>query len=57
MPPEGAPRRRRVGRGLILLALATTAWAGWREYDHRAAIREAQAAGCTWEVREPIALK
>jgi hypothetical protein len=45
-----------VGRGLLLLALAATAWVGWRAYDHRAAIREAQAAGYTWEVREPIAL-
>jgi hypothetical protein len=45
-----------VGRGLLLLALAATAWVGWREYDHRAAIREAEAAGYLWEVREPIAL-
>jgi Leucine-rich repeat (LRR) protein len=45
-----------VGRGLLLLALAATAWVGWRAYDHRAAIREAPAAGCTWQVREPIAL-
>ncbi len=56
LPPEVAPRGRWVGRGLLLLALAATAWVGWREYDHRAAIREAQAAGCGWEVREPIAL-
>ena len=55
-PPEDAPRRRWVGRGLLLLALAVTAWFGWREYDHRAAIREAEAAGFVWEVREPIAL-
>jgi hypothetical protein len=41
---------------LLLLALAATAWVGWRAYDYRAAIREAQAAGYTWEVREPIAL-
>jgi hypothetical protein len=56
LPPEVAPRGRWVGRGLLLLALAATAWGGWREYDHRAAIREAQAAGCRWTVREPIAL-
>ena len=56
LPPEVAPRGRWVGRGLLLLALAATAWVGWREYDHRAAIREAPAAGCTWQVREPIAL-
>jgi hypothetical protein len=34
-----------LGRGLVLLALAAIAWVGWREYDYRAAIREAQAAG------------
>jgi len=56
LPPEVAPRGRWVGRGLLLLALAATAWVGWRAYDHRAAIREAQAAGFTWQVREPIAL-
>ena len=56
LPPEVAPRGRWVGRGLLLLALAATAWVGWREYDRRAAVREARAAGCTWTVREPIAL-
>ena len=56
LPPEVAPRGRWVGRGLLLLALAATAWVGWREYDHRAAVREAQAAGCRWNVREPITL-
>ena len=45
-----------MGRGLLLLALAATAWVGWRAYDHRAAVREAEAAGYKWEVREPIAL-
>jgi hypothetical protein len=45
-----------VGRGLLLLALAATAWVGWRAYDHRAAIREAEAAGYSWKVREPIGL-
>jgi len=56
LPPEVAPRGRWVGRGLLLLALAATAWVGWRAYDHRAAIREAEAAGYSWKVREPIAL-
>ncbi|MCE9610051.1 MAG: hypothetical protein K8R23_07560 [Chthoniobacter sp.] len=56
LPPEVAPRGRWVGRGLLLLALATTAWLGWREYDRRAAIREAEAAGCAWIVCDPIAL-
>jgi hypothetical protein len=56
LPPEVAPRGRWVGRGLVLLAIAAIAWVGWREFDHRAAIREARAAGYTWKVREPIAL-
>ncbi|MCE9610049.1 MAG: hypothetical protein K8R23_07550 [Chthoniobacter sp.] len=56
LSPEVAPRGRGVGRGLLLLALAATAWVGWREFDRRAAIREARAAGCTWQVSEPIAL-
>ncbi|MCE9610055.1 MAG: hypothetical protein K8R23_07580 [Chthoniobacter sp.] len=45
MPPEVAPRRRWVGRGLLLLALAACGWSGWRAYDYRAAVREARAAG------------
>ncbi|MCE9610050.1 MAG: hypothetical protein K8R23_07555 [Chthoniobacter sp.] len=56
LPPEVAPRGRWWLRGLLLLALAATAWVGWREYDHRAAISEAWAAGYGWTVREPIAL-
>jgi hypothetical protein len=56
LPPEVAPRGRWWLRGLLLLALAATAWVGWREYDRRAAVREAEAAGCTWQVREPIGL-
>jgi hypothetical protein len=56
LPPEVAPRGRWWLRGLLLLALAATAWVGWRAYDHRAAIREAEAAGCMWSVREPIGL-
>ena len=59
LPPEVAPRGRWVGRGLLLLALAATAWVGWtgwHEYDRRAAIREARAAGYYLDVREPIAL-
>ena len=56
LPPEVAPRGRWVGRGLLLLALAATAWVGWREFDHRAAIREAEAAGYQWEVRDPVTI-
>ena len=58
LPPTPPERARPRGwlRGLLLLALASTAWVGWRAYDRRAAIREAQAAGFEWTVREPIAL-
>jgi hypothetical protein len=45
-----------VGRGLLLLALAATAWVGWRAYDHRAAVREAEAAGYDLKGCEPLAL-
>ena len=41
---------------MLLLALAATAWVGWREFDHRAAIREAEAAGYQWEVRDPVTI-
>ena len=40
--PPTTPERARPRwwlRGLLLLALASTAWLGWREFDHRAAIR------------------
>lgn len=55
-----APRGRRFRHPawwlLLLLALAATAWLGWREYDHRAAIREAQAAGFRWYSEDTTAL-
>ena len=54
--PPDAPRPRWVLRALLLLTLAAPAWLGRREYDHRAAVREARAAGYEWTVREPIAL-
>jgi hypothetical protein len=52
-PPERA-RPRWWLRGLLLLAVASTAWLGWRESDRRAAIREAQAAGCFWGSEDAI---
>ena len=58
-PLPSRPRGRRgphPGWWLLLLALAACGWAGWREYDHRAAIRETEAAGFVWEVREPFIL-
>ncbi|MCE9609080.1 MAG: hypothetical protein K8R23_02515 [Chthoniobacter sp.] len=54
LPPEVAPRGRWVGRGLLLLALAACGWSGWREYDYRAAVREARAAG--FVIMDPTAL-
>ena len=57
--PHSVPARRWswwVKRSAPAAAVALCAWVGWREYDHRAAIREAQAGGYWWEVREPIVL-
>ena len=55
LPP--APRWRRLLRPrwwLTALLLAACAWSVWREYDYRAAIREAKTAGFTWKTREPF---
>ena len=57
-PLPAAPRPRRFrspGWWLLLLALAATVWLGWREYDHRAAVREAEAE-FEWRAIEPIPL-
>ena len=57
--PHSVPARRWswwVKRSAPAAAVALCAWVGWREYDHRAAIREAQAAGWGWESRDPVAL-
>lgn len=59
MNPEAStpPHRRwRAGWWLFALALAVCGWVGRREYDHRAAIREARAAGYEWSTDEPIEL-
>ena len=51
------PRRHRFlhpGWWLCILALAACGWLGWREYDHRAAIREARAANFKWTSVEPF---
>lgn len=50
------PHLRHPGRWLLVLTLAACAWLGWRVYDERAAIREAQAAGWHWESRDPVSL-
>lgn len=58
MSSKTSPPRRRwhVGWWMLGFALVACAWAGWREYDFRAAIREAKAAGWQWETRDPVTL-
>ena len=57
LPPAARWRRLRHPRWwLAAFLLAACAWAAWREYDYRAAIREAQAAGFWWTSREPFDL-
>ncbi|MCE9610521.1 MAG: hypothetical protein K8R23_10040 [Chthoniobacter sp.] len=36
---------RVLGWGLVVALVAVGGWSGWREYDYRAAVREARAAG------------
>ncbi len=49
-PPAPTPRRkRRFLRWLGVLLLGYFAYAAWKEYDYRAAVKEAQALG--WQVR------
>jgi len=50
------PHLRHPGRWLLVLTLAACAWLGWRAYDERAAIREAQEAGWQWGSRDPVSL-
>ena len=52
-------RRRRLLRAcgwLVVPLLIASAWSGWREYDHRAAVREARAAGFEWREVTPSAV-
>lgn len=59
MPSEASmPRRRRWHPlwWLLGLTLAVCGWMVWREYDFRAAIREAKAAGWQYERRDPVTL-
>ena len=55
-PPETKPPRRdwHVGRWLVALLLVVCGYFGWREYDYRAAILEAKAAGFEWQAKEPF---
>ena len=52
--PSHLPRP--LGWGLLAVLRALPAWAGWREYDYRAAAREASAAGYRLKSREPLGL-
>lgn len=49
-------RPRLLGWSLLAVLLALLTWAGWREYDYRAAVREARAAGYEWSTDEPFML-
>jgi hypothetical protein len=40
---------------IFAFVLGVLAWAGWREYDYRAAVREAQSLGWKWKSDEPFA--
>jgi hypothetical protein len=53
--PARRHRGRRVVWWLAAIALVVTlVWAGWREYEYRAAIQEAQGLGWTWASMEPF---
>ena len=54
MTTEPCPPRRRwhAGWWLVGFVVLACAWAGWREYDYRAAISEAKAAGWHYESGE-----
>ena len=54
--PPATPRRLRLGWWFLAILLAVCAWLGWREYDYRCAVREAEAAGWSWESHEPFDL-
>ena len=59
MPPETSSAHRWFRRVLwtaLAAAVALFGWMGWRVYDERAAIREAQAAGWKWESRDPVSV-
>jgi len=52
-PPTPTPRRkRRFLRWLGVLLLGYFAYAAWKEYDYRAAVKEAEALG--WEVYKDV---
>src|SRR5689334_1231647 len=48
------PRRWRIGRWLLAVALVVCAYLGWRQYDFRSAMAEAKALGWSLEYDDPI---
>ena len=54
-PPTPTPRRtRRFFLWLGVLLLVFSAWRGWKEYDYRAAVKEAKALGWYIENSSPF---
>ena len=55
MPTDPPPPRRKwhFKRWFIVLTVAISAWGGWRVYDKRSAIKEAEALGWTVQYTEP----
>ncbi len=48
-PPARRGAWRVLGWAMLVAGVAAFGWSGWREYDHRAAVREARAAGFVFE--------
>ena len=57
-PPAKRPRRRlgRLRWWVLTLMLAGFGYQAWREYDYRAAVREAEKAGFHWTTTETFVL-
>ncbi len=53
--PASSRRWVRFGVGVGMLLLAWLGWSGWRAYDFRGAVREAEAAGFSFE-QSPVAV-
>ena len=54
-PPTPTPRRtRRFFLWLGVLLLVFSAWRGWKEYDYRAAVKEAKALGWRFTETSPL---
>jgi len=52
--PRRGWRRWRLGRWFLVAAFVVLGYGVWRQYDFRAAIKEAQALGWRWKYDDPI---